>query len=131
MPRTSRTTTNECSRSGHRGVIAPNVLEASERRSSGESNHDNAAQGDHDAGKLGLHAKGSFTSPFEYCPETRSSSFAAFAIRRPRKPTRLIGRSVALLARLHPKCPFQAELLRVRASLPCLLVLRYWGVPGL
>jgi hypothetical protein len=41
------------------------------------------------------------------------------------------GRSVALLAQLHPKCPFQAELLRVRASYCCFLVLGYYEVPGL
>ena len=37
-----------------------------------------------------------------------------------RKPTRLMGRSVALLTRLHPKCPFQVKLLRVRAFLTLL-----------
>ena len=41
------------------------------------------------------------------------------------------GRSVALLAPLHPKCPFQVELLRVRASYCCFLVLGYYEVPGL
>ena len=41
------------------------------------------------------------------------------------------GRSVALLALPHPKCPFQVELLRVRASYCCFLVLGYYEVPGL
>ena len=44
------------------------------------------------------------------------SSLAATVLRRTRKPTRLMSRSVALLAQRHPKCPFQVELLRVRAS---------------
>ena len=42
-----------------------------------------------------------------------------------------MGRSVALLALRHPKCPFQVELLRVRASYCCFLVLGYYEVPGL
>ena len=36
-----------------------------------------------------------------------------------------LGRSVALLAPPHPKCPFQVEHRRVRASLRCFLVLGY------
>ena len=59
------------------------------------------------------------------------SSFAALASSGTRKPTRLMGRSVALLALRHPKCPFQVELLRVRASYCCFLVLGYYEVPGL
>ena len=59
------------------------------------------------------------------------SSFASLASSGTRKPTRLIGRSVALLALPHPKCPFQVELLRVRASYCCFLVLGYYEVPGL
>ena len=42
-----------------------------------------------------------------------------------------VGRSVALLAPPHPKCPFQVVLLRVRMSLPCFLVRGYYEVTGL
>ena len=111
-------------------VIAPNVLEAPKRSSASECDHGDARERDHDAGQFGpswsvlpalddgfgIHAR---------------SSFAALVSSGTRKPTRLIGRSVALLALPHPKCPFQVELLRVRASYCCFLVLGYYEVPGL
>ena len=59
------------------------------------------------------------------------SSFAALVLLRNTKTDQTHGRSVALLAPLHPKCPFQVELLRVRASYCCFLVLGYYEVPGL
>ena len=59
------------------------------------------------------------------------SSFAALAFLKNTKTDQTHGRSVALLAPRHPKCPFQVELLRVRASYCCFLVLGYYEVPGL
>ena len=58
---------------------------------------------------------------------------SAFTLDPPRGPRALrhenrpdwLGRSVALLAPLHPKCPFQVMHQRVRA-LDCFLVPRYW-----
>ena len=64
----------------------------------------------------------------------------AFEVHRPILPAVLVPkhenrpnlcRSVALIAPLHPKCPFQVGLLRVRTSLLCFLVLEYQQVGGL
>ena len=57
------------------------------------------------------------------------SSFAAFVPTHENRPA--AGRSVALVAPLHPKCPFQAEALCVRESYRCFLVLGYYEVSGL
>ena len=71
--------------------------------------------------------------PTNPCDQTRASRSSSYPGPRAlnTKTDQTHGRSVALLALRHPKCPFQVELLRVRASYCCFLVLGYYEVPGL
>ena len=55
----------------------------------------------------------------------RSFLLAALALPWNTKTDLTLGRSVALIAPLHPKCPFQVRHRRVRAFLLCFLVLGY------
>jgi hypothetical protein len=47
------------------------------------------------------------------------------------KTDQTLGRSVALLAQLHPKCPFQVKPRRVRAFLDDPVVRKYYSRAGL
>ena len=70
------------------------------------------------------------TNPCDQTRASRSSSYPGPRVLNT-KTDQTHGRSVALLALPHPKCPIQVELLRVRASYCCFLVLGYYEVPGL
>ena len=100
------------------------VLKASERSSSSECDHRDACERHRDAHEVGFHGSGNY-QPFA------DSGATLVPPLRPSRPwgntkTDLtLGRSVALIALPHPKCPFQVWLLRVRAYLPCFLVLGY------
>src|SRR4051794_4123482 len=105
-----------------------NVLETPQGRPTRHSDHRD--RGDKHCNPLNQHPHG-ITSP---SVPSRGSSWILLG-RVPclgiTKTDLTRGRSVALLTRLHPKCPFQVELLRARASWRCFLVLGYYEVPGL
>ena len=108
--------------SGARSVARAGQCEherANLRLVSQRGDHGNAAESDHDPCNLGFH-EGIYQPLTTVSAYTLDPPCGPRVSRETRKPTRLISRSVALLARLHPKCPFQVKLLRVRAFLTLL-----------
>ena len=115
LPRTQAPLPRTLSPAGSVGVMEPNVLEAPQRRSTCECDHRNARERHDDAHELGLHRRCPY-QPLAILGSHARSSFAALVSLRNTKTDQTHGRSVALLAPLHPKCPFQVVLRRVRAS---------------
>jgi hypothetical protein len=83
-----------------------NVLKASQRSSTCSGDHRNGRNRQHDSPDPCLHQKVP-TSPCRTSRDSRSILLCGLRVPRTRKPTRLWGRSVALVAQPHPKCPFQ------------------------
>jgi hypothetical protein len=96
--------------------IGSKVLPGLERGASGECDCRDTTQGDRDPQDPLLHGKSSGYQGFKVFDGDTLVLLAVFVLPfRSTKTDQTLGRSVALLAQSHPKCPFQVERRRVRA----------------